>query len=119
MNNYFQGILLFTPPLKSLAEFLKILPPPGQGPSQQQMKEGFLKVTGIGEGVKGNKASFVMAFYVDPGYLDTARMLVESGLCLLQSNNLPSNTGILTPAAGLGDMILQRLIDTGTSFAIS
>lgn len=41
--------------------------------------EGFLKVTAMAKGASGNKVKCVFYFPTDPGYRDTARMLVESG----------------------------------------
>ena len=123
IHNYYQGIFLFTPPLKRFAELTGILPADGKGPSEAKMAEGFLRVTGIGEGKNGLKSQLVMYFDKDPGYADTARMLVETGLALLNPNTIPpahkNRYGILTPAAAFGDTILDRLIETGTQFVIS
>jgi short subunit dehydrogenase-like uncharacterized protein len=46
-------------------------------------------------------------------------MLVESGLCLaLAEDELPANLGgcFMSPAAGLGNVLLKRLVETGTHF---
>ena len=45
-------------------------------------------------------------------------MLVESGLCLaLQEDALPFKKGGFTsPAAGLGSVLMERLVRTGTYF---
>ena len=40
---------------------------------------GFLKVSAFGKGSNGTKVKAVFYFPTDPGYRDTARMLVESG----------------------------------------
>jgi len=58
-------------------------------------------------------------FDADPGYKSTGRMLAEAGLTLaLQQDKLDHVGGYLTPAAGLGETYLQRLIDTGCQFEI-
>ena len=45
-------------------------------------------------------------------------MLAESGVCLAK-NSLPSNGGVLTPAAAMGDALLDRLqANAGLSFEI-
>jgi short subunit dehydrogenase-like uncharacterized protein len=45
--------------------------------------------------------------------------MIESGLCLaLQEDKLPiQGGGFMSPAAGLGKVLLERLIQTGTYFA--
>ena len=58
-----------------------------------------------------------MSFTVDPGYKDTARMLVESALCLaLNSDKVVSEGGVLTPGACQKEVLLKRLQDTGTAW---
>ena len=59
-----------------------LLPQPGQGPSEKECYDYFLRVIGYGEGSKGSMVKSVLYFPNDPGYVDTARMLVESGLSL-------------------------------------
>lgn len=45
-------------------------------------------------------------------------MLIESGLCLaLEEDKLPTKRGgFMSTAAGLGDVLMERLIKTGTQF---
>lgn len=75
------GTLIFLPPAQwFMREYL--LPKPGEGPSEKECEKHFLRVIGYGEGSKGTKVKTVMYFPNDPGYIDTARMLVESGLSL-------------------------------------
>ena len=46
-------------------------------------------------------------------------MLVEAGLVLaLQSKEIKVGGGLYTPAACQGELLLQRLIDSGSSFYI-
>jgi short subunit dehydrogenase-like uncharacterized protein len=57
---------------------------------------------------------------LDPGYRDTARMLVESGLVLaLQGDQVKVGGGLWTPAACQGSLLLDRLINTGCTFSIA
>ena len=98
-----------------------LLPKPGEGPSQEFMdKEGYLTVTGVARGANGGRASSVMKFKVDPGYKDTARMVVESALTLSLDNAKLADPagGVFTPAACQGEALLRRLCDTGTDFAV-
>ena len=55
----------------------------------------------------------------DPGYKDTARMLVEAGLSLALPSERPlknAEGGVYTPAACQGEVLLDRLLATGTDF---
>jgi short subunit dehydrogenase-like uncharacterized protein len=85
------------------------------------METGYLTVTGVATGVSGGRASSVMKFKVDPGYKDTARMVVESALTLsLDGVKLADPSGgVFTPAACQGEALLDRLCDTGTEFAVT
>lgn len=96
-----------------------VIPSPGQGPPMHDMEHKFfLCVKALGRGEQGHCAESVMYFPRDAGCLETSRMLVESGLCLaLQEEQLPvKQGGFWSPAVGLGDVLLQRLIKTGTVF---
>ena len=75
------GIFLYIPPLRYLLRKF-VLPKPGEGPSDESMAEGFLHLTGYAKGSNGTEIGSTMSFNVDPGYKDTARMLVESALSL-------------------------------------
>jgi len=56
-------------------------------------------------------------FPTDPAYRDTARMLVESGLALaLHADKIAVGGGFWTPASCQGQILLDRLIATGTKF---
>lgn len=46
----------------------------------------------------------------DPGYNQTAKMMIESALCIaLEENKLPKRYGVLTPAAAFGHVLIERL----------
>eukprot|EP00211_Chloroparvula_japonica_P002742 CAMPEP_0119143678 /NCGR_PEP_ID=MMETSP1310-20130426/34669_1 /TAXON_ID=464262 /ORGANISM="Genus nov. species nov., Strain RCC2339" /LENGTH=503 /DNA_ID=CAMNT_0007135323 /DNA_START=40 /DNA_END=1551 /DNA_ORIENTATION=+ len=109
---------LFFPPLKYLLRNF-VLPAPGQGPSEADMDRGFLRLHAVGTGSKGGKAHAVMYFGTDPGYRDTARMLMESAVTLAKGDDLPGGGGVHTPATGLGAPLLRRLCDSGTQFELS
>ena len=96
-----------------------VLPKPGQGPTKKQMKHGYLLVSAEGEGCKGSKVESEFYFPGDPGYLDTARMLAESGLTLaLEANKIPCKRGgVFSPAAAMGDVLLKRLCMSGSKYA--
>ena len=110
---------LLNPITASLLEKF-VLEKPGGGPSMDTMEnESFLVLQADGVGSKGTQAEAVMYFSRDPGYLDTARMVVETGLSMaLTEDQLPiKEGGFWTPSVALGDVLLKRLQDTGTYFA--
>ncbi len=60
----------------------------------------------------------------DPGYWSTSRMLLESGLCLALQNEECNRAGslaggVLTPATGMGMVLVQRLRDAGFRFEVT
>ena len=91
---------------------------PGEGPSKEEREAGnydivFAGVSGDGKlltaSVKGDK---------DPGYGSTSKMLAESAMCLLQNPGLASG-GVWTPAAAMGDALIERLeANAGLTFTV-
>jgi short subunit dehydrogenase-like uncharacterized protein len=122
VSGYFQLVLFITAILNPVTKSLLmkfVLPRPGEGPSLENMEnDSFLTVSTIGTGTAGSTAEAVMYFPRDAGYLDTARMVVESGLCMaLQEDQLPvTGGGFFSPGFVLGETLLGRLTSTGTSF---
>lgn len=108
------GMAMKFPPTRCC--ILKYLPKPGEGPSEEQMRAGFLNVTGVARGVSGTKVVATIHFPTDPGYKDTARMLVESGLTFVLEKDFKCEGGVYTPAACQGETLLKRLVNTGSSF---
>mmetsp|Transcript_65552 Transcript_65552/g.147926 ORF Transcript_65552/g.147926 Transcript_65552/m.147926 type:complete len:418 (+) Transcript_65552:133-1386(+) len=111
------GLCLAIPPVRWFMRAY-ILPKPGQGPSEESMASGFLVVHGVASSSKGTVCKSTMRFPVDPGYKDTARMVVESALALaLDSRKLENPSGgVFTPGCCQREALLDRLIATGTSF---
>ncbi|GAB5363285.1 hypothetical protein AAMO2058_000870400 [Amorphochlora amoebiformis] len=117
--NLFIGTAIFLPPCKAFM-YAFFLPKPGQGPSRESMKEGYLKVSAIARSMKGSKLLVRIGFSVDPGYEDTARILVESGLCTLQDEiEKEGKCGLLTPASAFGSKLLDRLRENGRGIHLS
>ena len=108
------GVAIYVPPLRWLLRRF-VLPKPGEGPSRAAMEKGYLHVLGVAKGEDGSVARSTMSFNVDPGYKDTARMLVESALSF-SIGNAPSDGGVFTPAACQKEVLLERLLNTGTKF---
>jgi len=81
------------------------------------MNAGFLKVTAFGTGHKGTTSKGMCYFPTDPGYRDTARMLVESALAIsLDGHKLKCGGGVFTSAACQGEVLIDRLCATGSEF---
>jgi len=131
MRGKFRGILL----MAGMGIFMKlmsisltrtvllntILPKPGEGPSKEERDNGYFKMLVIGEDEEKERRIEVMISDTnDPGYGSTAKMLAESGLALaLDRDSLPSNFGVLTPAAGLGYVIVERLKKAGMNISVN
>ncbi|HXA83750.1 MAG TPA: saccharopine dehydrogenase NADP-binding domain-containing protein [Candidatus Dormibacteraeota bacterium] len=106
--------------LKSPAgrRFLKRLAPkPGRGPSQQTMDNGFFRCDLVGIAADSRKVYGVVSDKGDPGNRATVKFLCESALSLaLNADQLPGapqRGGVLTPATGLGDVLVERLRKAG------
>jgi short subunit dehydrogenase-like uncharacterized protein len=93
----------------------KVLPEPGEGPSEEFRESGYFKVEIHGAGHKATVAA-----KGDPGYAATAVMLGESALCLaLDKDRLPERTGVLTPATAMGEPLVERLRAAGMTLAVN
>jgi short subunit dehydrogenase-like uncharacterized protein len=127
------GACLALPPVRWVLFRTKVLPLPGEGPSKELRETGHFHtyVLGVGEaaatadGGVGDGAATASSPPMaiadvrsgsagDPGYKATAQMCVESALCLaLQRAELRTEGGVLTPAAALGDVLVDRLNRSG------
>lgn len=104
--------------------FLKsFAPKPGQGPSQKTMDNGFFRCDLVGIAADGRKVYGVVSDKGDPGNRATVKFLCESALSLaLNADQLPGGQqrgGVLTPATGLGDVLVERLRRAGMRFDIT
>lgn len=99
-----------------------VLPKPGEGPTPQQMNDGYLVVQGYGKGSNNNNIVESMLYFPkEAGYMDTARLMVESGLCLAledEKDMRMQGGGFFSPAACMGDVLLKRLCDTGSMYSL-
>jgi short subunit dehydrogenase-like uncharacterized protein len=98
-------------------------PAPGEGPSEDVMNNGYYSFEVIGTSWSGAKVRVVFSGDGDPGNRGTIRFLSESALCLVTDRDrLPggeNRTGFLTPAAGLGSVLVDRLKKAGISITVS
>lgn len=98
----------------------KIMPEPGEGPSEKQIENGYFKLKAIAHNEKGQKASLKMSYPGDPGNKSTVFFLCESALCLAENlDKLKSKSGIKTPISALGNLLVKRLSDRGLTIALA
>lgn len=87
----------------------RVLPEPGEGPSEESMARGrFILQIETTTTTGARYRTTVRADY-DPGYTGTAVMLGQSALALAAGDGLPEAAGLLTPATGLGSVLVDRL----------
>ena len=88
----------------------RIMPKPGTGPSESQRENGHYTVETYTTTTTGARYRATMAQKGDPGYKATAVLLGECGLALaLHRDTLSELRGVLTPAAAMGDALLDLL----------
>ena len=94
-----------------------LAPKPGHGPSQKTMDNGFFRCDLVGVAADGRKVYGVVSDKGDPGNRATVKFLCEAALSLaLNADQLPGGQkrgGVLTPATGLGDVLVERLRRAG------
>jgi short subunit dehydrogenase-like uncharacterized protein len=107
-------------PIRRLAQ--KFAPQPGAGPSVASMDGGSFRAQWVGHSANGKMVRGMIADKGDPGNRATTKMLCESALALaLQLEELPGGSkhgGLLTPASGLGDVLVQRLRQAGMTLQV-
>jgi short subunit dehydrogenase-like uncharacterized protein len=126
--------MMMIPPIRTLLAD-KVLPSPGEGPSEEVREKGFFKSKLVGkistepvtepvevEPVEAPVTELVEVTLIgevgdnlDPGYGSTAKMLGESALCLA-FDDIPKRGGILTPASAMGLTLVKRLRQAGMTF---
>ncbi len=97
----------------------RVLPAPGEGPSEQARRKGFFEIDVHTRTSTGARYVCHLAAQGDPGYAATAVMLGESALCLvLDRERLPDRAGVLTPATALGTALADRLRGAGQTLEV-
>ena len=99
----------------------RLLPQPGEGPAAEMRESGFFEIEMLARHPedRANNLRLVLRGDRDPGYGSTAKMLGESAVCLAK-DPLRREGGVLTPAAAMGDHLLERLAaNAGLSFELS
>jgi len=97
----------------------KLGPKVGEGPSEAAMDNGWMKSQFYGVGSAGTAVDAEVSGPGDPGNRVTVRFLCETALALASDEErLPKRAGFLTPATGLGAILVDRMRARGMRLAI-
>ena len=97
----------------------RVLPTPGEGPSEDTRRRGFFRMAIHARTSSGGRYVGEVAARGDPGYAATAVMLGQSALCLARDGDrLPARAGVLTPATAMGAALVDRLRAQGFTFDV-
>ena len=108
------GAMAFEPTRAVVDRFL---PKPGEGPSEENQANGRFRMVIRTTTTTGAAYRTKVGADRDPGYSGTAVMLGESALALaLDGDRLPGGGGVLTPATGLGSVLVDRLVAQDFTF---
>lgn len=89
----------------------KLGPKSGDGPSEDNIKNGFFKLKIIGKDEKGNRAAMTLQYQGDAGNKATTCFLCECALALvLDKTRLPKYSGFLTPTIAFDGVLFERLL---------
>jgi short subunit dehydrogenase-like uncharacterized protein len=98
----------------------RVLPDPGEGPSEKTQRRGFFTLEISTRTSTGARYLATVTGKGDPGYSGTAIMLAESALALaLDGDALPPIAGVVTPASGIGQPLVDRLRKHGFTFDVT
>lgn len=97
----------------------RVLPKPGEGPSEQTRRRGRFRIEVEAETAGGARYTAAVAAAHDPGYDGTAVMLGESALLLAETVRDGRPGGVLTPMVALGAPLAERLRDRGFDVSVS
>jgi short subunit dehydrogenase-like uncharacterized protein len=97
----------------------RIAPKPGTGPSAAARERGYYRIETYTTTSTGTRYVARMEQRGDPGYKATSVLLGECGLALaFDRDKLPDLSGVLTPAAAIGDALLDRFPAAGVSLQV-
>ena len=109
--------LALASPLRALVK--RRLPAPGTGPSEEVRRNGWFRLDFVAHGEDGRRAFGLVKDQGDPGNTVTVKILCEAALALAVDGPRlpggPARGGVLTPATGLGQVLVERLRARGMS----
>lgn len=87
----------------------------GEGPPLEELDDAWVGFFLYAESEKGHEVR--CNFIGRDGYFETARVAIETAMCLcFDREKLPYRGGVLTPAVACGTFLVQRMIDSGVRF---
>jgi short subunit dehydrogenase-like uncharacterized protein len=99
----------------------RLLPKPGEGPSEKVMNAGFFECELVATAKSGKRVRGIFKGQGDAGNRITVKCLCESAFVLAEQRSTsltPFTGGVLTPVTGLGDAVIGRLAKAGITFEI-
>ncbi|AFJ34494.1 trans-acting enoyl reductase family protein [Mycobacterium sp. MOTT36Y] len=97
----------------------RIVPKPGTGPSESARERGYYRIETYTTTSTGARYVARMEQRGDPGYKATSVLLGECGMALaFDRDKLRDLHGVLTPAAAMGDALLDRFPAAGVSLQV-
>ncbi|OBF08157.1 enoyl-ACP reductase [Mycobacterium sp. ACS4054] len=97
----------------------RVLPKPGTGPSEAARERGYYRIETYTTTTSGTRYVARMEQRGDPGYKATAVLLGECALALaFDRDKLSALRGVLTPAAAMGDALLDRFPAAGVTLQV-
>ena len=102
----------------------RLLPKPGEGPSEKVMNAGFFECEFIATDRSGGRVQAVLKGQGDAGNRITVKCLCESAFQLASTSERNAQVqpfaggGVLTPVTGLGEEMVVRLSKAGITFDI-
>jgi len=103
--------LALASPLRPLLK--RLLPAPGTGPSEETRRNGFFRLDLVATGENGARGFGLVKDQGDPGNVVTVKIVCESALALAVDGARlpggPARGGVLTPATGMGQVLVDRL----------
>ena len=109
------GVLAALAQVRPTRRLLLRLREPGSGPDAEQRARAFFRVRMVAE-TPGRRLITEISGG-DPAGDETAKMLVESALCLA-FDKLPTTCGQVTPAVAMGATLIDRLRAAGIRFRV-
>lgn len=100
----------------------RALPTPGQGPDREAREKGFFEIDVLGWAQGDDRPSAVCHIRgnADPGYGETAKMLSEVGLLLVDTRGKEGKKGgVWTPASAMGSELAERLRAANMTWDVS
>ncbi|KAJ1887795.1 hypothetical protein LPJ66_008925 [Kickxella alabastrina] len=115
---FYGVILIFFSLTRSFLYAIKVIPRPGDGPSESFTESGFFSLHL--EAFTANHVFYgKVAGSSDPGYGETIKYLGESALCLAFDRDKKFRPGVYPPSVIMGDALLGRLRGKGCQFEVA